>query len=68
MRDSEFHFAFGGAEGVDSNGVVYLVVMKLGEVGNSGHLGSLTKFLDVCFKAICLRKRDGLGVWVGVMG
>jgi hypothetical protein len=49
-------FALGGAEGVGFNGVVYLVAVELGELGNGSRLAGLTKFLDAHFKAVCLRK------------
>ncbi len=43
------------------DGVVFLVVMELSELGNGGHLPSLTKFLD------SRRKCHGSSLGVGVM-
>ncbi len=61
------HFAFGGAEGAGPNGVVYLVVMELDELGNGGRLTSLAKFLDGCLEGVCLCKRNGLSLRFGVI-
>ncbi len=61
------HFAFGGAEGVGFNRVVYLVVIELGELGNGSRLAGLTKFLDAHLNATCLCKCNGSSLRVGVM-
>ncbi len=60
-------FAFGRAEGVGFDGVLYLVVMELGELGNSGRLSGLTEFLDAHLKAVCLLKCNSLSLGVGIM-
>jgi hypothetical protein len=63
----QFCFAFGGAEGVGFNGVAYLVVMELDELGNNVCLAGLTKFLDAHLKAVCLCKLNNSSLGVGVM-
>ncbi len=41
--------------------------MELGQLSNGSRLAGLTKFLDAHLKAVCLHKRDGLSLGVGLM-
>ncbi len=42
-------------------------MVELGELGNGGRLAGLTKFLDARIISVCLHKRDGLSLGVGIM-